>query len=83
METTTNQTSQKNIRYTVLLSAVAMFAIILGPNLVGSAFAWTVSNGYYSHEHGTDLANPHVVCGNHLCAPGEMPRHSSVESGGH
>ncbi|GEM_PF-2395615 len=58
----------------ILLFGIAMFAII-NSNLVGSAFAWTVSNGYYSHEHATATTNPSLVCGDHPCGPGETPQH--------
>ncbi len=64
----------KNLSYMILLFGIAMSAII-SPNLVGSAFAWTVSNGYYSHVHATAFTNPSLVCGNHPCGPGETPQH--------
>jgi hypothetical protein len=49
--------------------------IIASLNLAGSAFAWTVSNGYYSHEHATSLTNGHLVCGDHKCALDEVIQH--------
>jgi hypothetical protein len=69
--------------YKLLLFAVATFVIALGPNLLGSAFAWTVStwtvsNNYYSHGHNTVLSTPNAVCGDHKCAPGEIPQHPPV-----
>jgi hypothetical protein len=68
----------KMASYKVLLFAVAMFVIASSPNLLGSAFAWTVSNGYYSHDHATVLTNPKAVCGDHQCAPGETPQNPPI-----
>ncbi|MFZ1075818.1 MAG: hypothetical protein WAN47_00120 [Nitrosotalea sp.] len=68
----------KIVCYKLLLCAVAMFVIAIGPSLLTSAFALTVSNGYYSHSHVTALTDPNLVCGNQLCTPGEMPHHPIV-----
>src|SRR5713226_7831639 len=67
----------KIANYAALFFAMAIFAIT-SANLLGPAFAWTVSNGSYSHEHVTNLTNPNAVCGNHLCASGEIPQHPPV-----
>jgi hypothetical protein len=58
----------------ILLIGIAMFAIT-SSNVVGSAFAWTVSNEYYSHEHATATTNHGLVCGDHPCCHGETPQH--------
>ena len=59
---------------TALLFAIAMFAIAVIPSFAGSAFAED-PNGLYSHSHITTLWDSSLVCGDHKCAPGEMPQH--------
>jgi hypothetical protein len=68
----------KIVNYKLLLFTVATFVIISSPNLLGSASAWTVSNNYYSHQHSTVLTNPSTICGDHKCAPGEIPQQPPV-----
>lgn len=63
--------------YAILFFAIAMFALTTSTVLLGSAFALTATYDY-SHEHTTDLTNPGTVCGDHVCAPGEMPQGPSV-----
>jgi hypothetical protein len=68
----------KIANYKLLTFAIAIFVMAISPNLLGSAFAWTVSNDYYSHEHVTVLTNPSAVCGDHKCTPGEIPQQPPV-----
>jgi hypothetical protein len=63
--------------YTALFFAMGMFAIVANLGFAGSAFAQD-PNGLYSHSHITALWDPNLVCGNHICAPGEMPQHPPV-----
>ncbi len=63
--------------YRPLFFAMAMFAMVANLSFTGSAFAED-PNGLYSHSHITALWDPNLVCGNHLCAPGEMPQHVPV-----
>ncbi len=60
--------------YLALLFAIAMFALVSSPSFSGIAFA-DDNNGMYSHSHITALWDNSLVCGDHKCAPGEMPQH--------
>jgi len=68
----------KIVNGTALLFAIAMFAIA-SPSFAGSAFAED-PNGLYSHSHATALWDNGLVCGDHKCAPGEMPQNPTVVS---
>jgi hypothetical protein len=64
----------KIVNHAALLFAIAMFAIAASPSFAGSAFAED-PNGLYSHSHITASWDNGLVCGDHKCAPGEMPQH--------
>ncbi|HYL65807.1 MAG TPA: hypothetical protein VEU72_01485 [Nitrosopumilaceae archaeon] len=55
------------------LFAIAMFALVPGLNFSGIAFA-DDQEGQYSHTHVTATWDPGFVCGDHKCAPGEIPQ---------
>ena len=69
----------KIVDYTALLFVTAMFAIAASSSFAGSAFAED-PNGLYSHSHVTALWDNGLVCGDHRCAPGEMPRNPTIVS---
>jgi hypothetical protein len=56
--------------YKKLFLSIAVFTIGLSSTFSGFAFAEN-QNGSYHHTPLTALTDPNVVCGNHLCAPGE------------
>lgn len=56
---------------TTLLLTLAVFAIGISSTFVGFAFA-DVQEGVAYHSHVTTLTDPNLVCGNHLCTPGEL-----------
>lgn len=62
------------ISYKALLLPVAIFAIVLGPSLAGSAFA-DDKNGMYSHSHITASWDNGLVCGDHRCSTGQTPQY--------
>jgi hypothetical protein len=57
--------------YKKLFLSIALFTIGLGSTFSGFAFA-DVQEGMPYHSHVTTLTDPNLVCGNHLCAPGEL-----------
>ncbi len=59
----------KITNYAALLFAI-LLAIVLQPSLSDIAFAY-VQNDMYSHSHATALTDPNLVCGDHICSPGE------------
>ena len=59
--------------YGILLLPIAIFAIGLSSTFSGIAFA-DDQNNQYSHTHATATWNPGLVCGDHACAPGEIPQ---------
>jgi hypothetical protein len=63
----------KTLNYMALLFAIAMFALVPSLNFSGVAFA-DDQDGKYSHTHVTASWNPGFVCGDHKCAPGEIPQ---------
>jgi len=63
----------KIVNYTALLFSIAMF-VVLSTNTTGIAFA-DDQDGSYSHSHVTASWDHGLVCGDHKCAPGEMPQH--------
>jgi hypothetical protein len=67
----------KTTNYATLFFAIAMFAIVANQSLSGVAYAVNVYSSN-SITPVTSLTDPNVVCGNHLCAPGEMPHHPTV-----
>jgi hypothetical protein len=66
----------KILNYKTLLLPVAIF-VILSPSFSGIAFAED-PNGMYSHSHITATWDHGYVCGDHKCAPGEMPHNPPV-----
>lgn len=66
----------KIVNYAALLFATAMF-VVLSPSLAGSAYAY-LGDGHHTYITATVLTNPNLVCGNHICASGEMPQHLPV-----
>jgi hypothetical protein len=62
----------KTLNYMAVLFAIAMFALVPSLNS-GVAFA-DDQDGKYSHTHVTATWNPGFVCGDHKCAPGEIPQ---------
>ncbi len=58
--------------YKPLMLSMAIFATAAIVVLANPAFAY--QGGDYSHAISTRLTNPDLVCGNHLCGPGEMPQ---------
>jgi hypothetical protein len=64
----------KIANYAALLFSIAMLALVISPSVTGIAFA-DDEEGSYSHSHLTASWDHGVVCGDHKCAPGEMPQH--------
>ncbi len=64
----------KIVNHTALLLTVATLAIGLSSTFAGVAFA-DDQDGRYSHQHITASWNHGLVCGDHRCAPGELPQH--------
>ncbi len=59
-----------------LILSVAI--ILMGPALTFSGFAFAEDQGNsYSHQHITVTWDHGLVCGDHLCAPGELPKNPS------
>ena len=65
----------KMASYKAMFFAMAIFA--MASSFAGSAFAEDPNNSY-SHSHTTALWDHNLVCGNHMCASGEMPQHPPV-----
>jgi hypothetical protein len=63
----------KTQSYMALLFAIAMFALVPSPSFSSIAFA-DDQDGKYSHSHVTALWDHGFVCGDHKCAPGEIPQ---------
>jgi hypothetical protein len=55
-----------------LLLSMVVFAMGLGSTFSGFAFA-DDQNGMYSHSHETASWYHGLVCGDHRCAPGQLP----------
>ena len=64
----------KIVNYTALLFSIAMLALVTSPSVTDIAFA-DDQDGTYSHSHVTASWDNGLVCGDHKCAPGEMPQH--------
>jgi F0F1-type ATP synthase membrane subunit a len=64
----------KTTNYAALFFAVAMFAIVANQGLSGVAYAVMVHSSNPPTPV-TSSTDPYIVCGNHLCTPGEMPHH--------
>ena len=67
----------KIVNYAILLFAIAVFAIVQSQNLAGTAFGIN-QGGSYSHSHETATWDHGLVCGDHRCAPGELPHNPPV-----
>ena len=67
----------KIVNYAILLFAIAVFAIVPSQSLAGTAYAIN-QGGSVSHLHETATWDHGLVCGDHKCAPGEMPRNPPV-----
>ncbi len=63
----------KMANYMALFFSITMF-VVLSPGVTAIAFAYD-QDGRYSHSHVTVLWDNGLVCGDHKCAPGEMPQH--------
>ena len=63
--------------YGALLFAMAMFVLV--QSLSGTAFAINQA-GSVSHAHETSTWDHGLVCGDHKCAPGEMPHPPPIVS---
>jgi len=63
--------------YKKLFLSMAVFAIGLGSTFSGFAFA-DDQNGMYSHSHKIALWDQGLVCGNHVCSPGEVSQSPPV-----
>jgi len=63
--------------YGALLFAMAMFVLV--QSLSGTAFAINQA-GSVSHSHETSTWDHGLVCGDHKCAPGEMPHPPPIVS---
>jgi hypothetical protein len=64
----------KILNLKALLLTLIVFTIGVSSTFVGNAFAED-PNGLYSHSHITASWDHSFVCGDHKCAPGEMPQH--------
>ena len=60
-----------------LFLSIAVFAIGLSSSFSGFAFA-DDQNGMYSHSHNTASWDHGLVCGNHVCVPGEISQSPPV-----
>lgn len=56
--------------YKQLALSLAVLVMIPSLSMAGSAFAYQ-GVADYTHAHATALTNPGLVCGGHICAPGE------------
>ena len=56
-----------------LTLAITIFVVSSGLTVSIPAFAEQETVGY--HTPATSLTDPYLVCGDHECAPGEMPHH--------
>jgi len=67
----------KIVSYAALFFAMAMIAIVASPSFSGAAFGEIKEAKSYDTPS-TATTAPNVVCGNHLCAPGELPQHPPI-----
>ena len=63
----------KKINYATLFLSVALFVFAFGSSLSGTASAAIDNSGHYTYTDATAVTDPHLVCGDHMCQPREIP----------
>jgi hypothetical protein len=63
----------KRINYAAIFLSVALFIFAFGSTFSGTASAAIDNGGQYTYAPATIITDPHLVCGDHMCQPGENP----------
>ena len=63
----------KKTSNTMLFLSVALFVFALGTTFPGTASAAIDNGNHYTYAPATVSTNPDLVCGDHVCQPGEVP----------
>jgi hypothetical protein len=64
----------KEINYTTLFLSIVLFVFAFGSTFSSTASAAIDSGGHYTYAPATASTNPNLVCGDHICHPGEVPK---------
>jgi len=63
----------KKLNYATVFLSAALFVFAFGSTFSGTASAAIDNGGHYTYAPTTVITDPHLVCGDHICQPGEEP----------